>query len=129
VDHGRAYRCSVSPTAVATVQGLWWDTGAVGWQDRHFLLSLLDAMDDHFDRRISDHDFRRLATSARNSLMPQDLHDPDLAAAIEALDGFLITTQEGQAPMPRYDTIEIFGTLRCALADLEPSLSDHQPSD
>jgi uncharacterized protein YdcH (DUF465 family) len=28
------------------------------------LLRLLDAMDDHFDRKISDHDFMRQAASA-----------------------------------------------------------------
>jgi hypothetical protein len=46
------------------------DARAVSGQDLRILLGLLDAMDDHFDRRISDQEFLRLSASARDSLTP-----------------------------------------------------------
>jgi hypothetical protein len=36
------------------------DARAVSGEDLRILLRLLDAMDDHFDRRISDQEFLRL---------------------------------------------------------------------
>ncbi len=83
-------------------------------QDLRILLRLLDTMDDHFDRRISDQEFLRLAASARNSLTPPAAHDLSLAAAVHALDILLLSAAQGD-PL----VAEPYGNLRVALADLE----------
>jgi hypothetical protein len=82
-------------------------------QNRRSLLRLLDAMDDHFDSRISDEEFLRLAASARDSLNPSAMHDPGLAVSVRALEDFL-SAAEGDA-LP----VEPHADLRLALADLE----------
>jgi hypothetical protein len=85
----------------------------VSGQDLRILLRLLDADDDHFDQRISDQEFLRLAASARGSLTPSAAHDPGLAAAVHALDVFLGAAKaDPLAAWPH-------GDLRTALADLE----------
>ena len=82
--------------------------------DLRILLRLLDTMDDHFDRRISDQQFLRLAASAQDSLSASAAHDPGLAAAVRALEIFLSGTKGEPLPAePTYDE------LRLALADLE----------
>ena len=85
-------------------------------QDRRSLLRLLDAMDDHFDRRICDQEFLRLAASTRASLSSPPVHDPRLAVIVRALEDFLISA-EG-SPLPD----EPYGNLRFALAELEEPL-------
>jgi hypothetical protein len=85
----------------------------VSGQDLRILLRLLDTMDDHFDRRISDQELLRLSASARDSLTPTAAHDPSLAAAVRALD-VLLSAAKGD-PLP----LEPYGDLRIALADLE----------
>ena len=82
-------------------------------QDLLTLLRLLDADDDHFDRRISGQEFLLRAASARNSLTPSAAHDPGLAAAVRALDALL--SAESDSPLPA----ELQADLRTALADLE----------
>jgi hypothetical protein len=64
-------------------------------------------MDDHFDQRISDSEFVRLAAAARSALSPQELDDPELAAATHALDRFLVAAQDEQAPVAPCDTAEL----------------------
>jgi hypothetical protein len=82
--------------------------------DLRILLRLLDAMDDHFDRRISDQEFLRLADSAQDSLSASAAHDPGLATAVRALEILLSGTKGDRLPAePTYDE------LRFALADLE----------
>ena len=82
-------------------------------QDLHTLLRLLDTMDDHFDLKISDQEFLRLAASARDSLDLSAVHDPGLAAAIHALDALL------SAPVADPLPAKLYWFLRIALADLE----------
>ena len=82
-------------------------------QDLRTLLRLLDAMDDHFDRRISDQEFLRLAATARAALTPPAANDPALSAAVRALDVLLRAPTAGPLPAEQY------GTLRYALAELE----------
>jgi hypothetical protein len=82
-------------------------------QDLRILLRLLDADDDHFDQRISDQEFLRLAASARNSLTPSAAHDPGLAAAVRALDSLLNAAKDDPLPAG------LHGDLRTALAELE----------
>jgi hypothetical protein len=77
------------------------------------LLRLLDAMDDHFDRRIPDQEFLRLAASARAALTPPAAHDPAMSAAVRALDVLLHAPKAGPLPAEQY------ANLRHALADLE----------
>ena len=77
------------------------------------MLRLLDADDNHFDRRISDQEYLRRAASARNSLTPSAAHDLSLAAAVRALDALL--SAESDSPLPA----ELQADLRTALADLE----------
>ena len=84
--------------------------------ERHILLRLLDAMDDHFDRRISDQEFLRLAAAARDSLEPSAAHDPGLAASARALEDFLSAASDDPPPAGPY------GNLRSALAELEEPL-------
>jgi hypothetical protein len=88
----------------------------VSQQDRRYLVRLLDAMDDHFDRRISDQEFLRLAPSTRDSLHPPAGHEPGMAAAVRALED-LLSTASGD-PLPA----ELYGNLRVALAELEEPL-------
>jgi hypothetical protein len=85
----------------------------VSGQDLRILLQLLDADDDHFDRRISDQEFLRLSASARDSLTPSAAHDPGLAAAVRALDALLSAAKTDPLPAGPH------GDLRTALADLE----------
>jgi hypothetical protein len=85
----------------------------VSGQDLRTLLRLLDAMDDHFDRRTTDQEFLRLAASARAALTPPAAHDPALSAAVRALDALLHAPKAGPLPAEQY------GNLRHALADLE----------
>jgi hypothetical protein len=85
----------------------------VSSQDLLTLLRLLDADDDHFDRRISDQEFVRRAACARDSLTPSAAHDPGLAAAVRALDTLLNAPKSD--PLPP----KLHGDLRTALADLE----------
>jgi hypothetical protein len=85
----------------------------VNGQDLRILLQLLDADDDHFDRRISDQEFLRLSASARDSLTPSAAHDPGLAAAVRALDALLSAAKTDPLPAGPH------GDLRTALADLE----------
>jgi hypothetical protein len=85
----------------------------VSSQDLRILLRLLDADDDHFDQRISGHEFLRLAASARDSLTPSAARDPGLAAAVRALDALLNAAKGDQLPAGPH------GDLRIALADLE----------
>ena len=89
-------------------------------QDRRSLGRLLDAMDDHFDRRISDQEFLRLAASTRDSLSPPAGHEPGMAAAVRALEN-LLRTASGD-PLPA----ELYGNLRHALAELEEPLEGSQ---
>ena len=98
------------------------DTRVVSQQDRRSLGRLLDAMDDHFDRRISDQEFLRLAASTRDSLNPPAGHEPGMAAAVRALEN-LLRTASGD-PLPA----ELYGNLRLALAELEEPLEDSQPN-
>jgi hypothetical protein len=85
----------------------------VSGPDLRALLRLLDAMDDHFDRRISDQEFLCLAASARAGLTPPAVNDPALSAAVRALDALLSARKAGPLPAERY------ANLRHALADLE----------
>jgi hypothetical protein len=82
--------------------------------DLRILLRLLDTMDDHFDRRISDEEFLRLAASAHDSLSASAAHDPRLAAAVRALE-ILLNGAKGD-PLPAEPT---YDELRFALAGLE----------
>jgi hypothetical protein len=77
------------------------------------LLRLLDAMDDHFDQEISDHEFLRQAASARDSLNPSPADDPRLVAEVRALKDFLSAARSDPLPAGPY------GNLRLALAELE----------
>lgn len=85
-------------------------------QDRRSLLRLLDAMDDHFDRRISDEQFLSRAASTRDSLNSPAAHDPGVAASIRALEELLNATKGEPLPTEAYDD------LRIALAELEEPL-------
>jgi hypothetical protein len=67
-------------------------------QDLRTLLRLLDTMDDHFDRQISDQEFLRLAASATDSQSPSAPHDPALAAGFRALDALLTAAKDDQLP-------------------------------
>jgi hypothetical protein len=87
-------------------------------QDLRILLRLLDTMDDHFDQKVSDQEFLRLAASAPDFLNASAAHDPGLAAAVRALDA-LLTAAKGD-PLPA----EPYGELRIALADLD--VGSHQ---
>jgi len=89
------------------------DTLVVSDQDRSSLVWLLDAMDDHFDRRISDQDFLRLAASIRASLSPSAANDPGMAVSVRAFEDFL-SAASGD-PLP----VDLYGNLRFALAELE----------
>jgi hypothetical protein len=89
------------------------DTRDVSDQDRRSLVRLLDAMDDHFDRRISDQDFLRLAASTRDSLSKSAVDDPGLAVSVRALEDFLSAASDD--PLP----VDLYGNLRFALAELE----------
>lgn len=75
---------------------------------------LLDAMDDHYDQRISDEQFVLQAASTRDSLDPAAREDPDLAMAVRALDDFMNATRDAALPL------DLYGALRLALADLPP---------
>lgn len=88
---------------------------AVSDTDRRCLLRLLDAMDEHFDRRISDREFLRQAASARDALdRPAACgRDPALTAAARALEDFLRAAKGSPLPAGPY------GGLRFALAELE----------
>lgn len=77
------------------------------------MLRLLDAMDDHYDQRISDQEFIRLAASTRNSLESPAEYAPDIAVAVRALENFLSAATGGRLPL------DLYGDLRLALADLE----------
>jgi len=92
------------------------DTRVVSDQDRRSLVRLLDAMDDHFDRRISDQDFLRLAASTWDSLNSSTVNDPGLAISVRALEDFL-SAASGD-PLP----VELYENLRFALAELEEPL-------
>jgi hypothetical protein len=85
----------------------------VSEQGLRTLLRLLDAMDDHFDQKISDHEFLTQAASARDILKPSPVDDPLLVTAARALEDFL-TAARGD-PLPA----EPYGNLRSALAELE----------
>jgi hypothetical protein len=85
----------------------------VSGQDLRTLLRLLDAMDDHFDQKISDHELLRQAASARGSLNPSPAHDPRRPAAVRALEDFLSTATSDRLPAEPYEN------LRLALAELE----------
>jgi hypothetical protein len=89
------------------------DTRVVSDQDRCCLLRRLDAMDEHFDRRISDQEFLRKAASARDSLDLSAAGDPALLAAVRALQDFLSPGKDTPLPSGAY------GNLRFALAELE----------
>jgi CDGSH-type Zn-finger protein len=81
-------------------------------RDLQSLLRILDLMDDHFDRRVSDEQFVLQAVATLESLDPVARDDPDLAAAVHALEGF-VNAARG-APLP----LDLYGALRFALADL-----------
>lgn len=85
-------------------------------QDHRAFLRLLDAMDDHFDRRISDREFLNMAAHTRDSLNPSAAHDPELAAAVRSLEELLSAEKEDALPTEAYDN------LRFALAELEVPL-------
>jgi len=91
-------------------------------QDLHTLLRLLDTMNDHFDRIISDQEFLHLAASARDSLSPSAAHDPALATAVRTLSVLLGTAKDD--PLPA----EAYGNLRFALADLEKLRKRRHPT-
>jgi hypothetical protein len=83
----------------------------------HDLLSLgclLEAMDDHYDQRISDEQLVLQAVSTRGCLDPAAREDPDLARAVRALEDFV--NAAGDAMLP----LDLYGALRLALADLPP---------
>lgn len=82
-------------------------------QDRRALLRLLDAMDDHFDQRISDQEFVRLAASTRDSLHQAAEGGDEQALSVRALEDFLGGVTGGRLP------VDLYGNLRIALADLE----------
>jgi hypothetical protein len=82
-------------------------------QELRTALRLLDAMDDHFDQKISDREFLNQAASARDLLNPSPAGDPRLAAAALALEDFLSAATSD--PLPA----EPYGNLRLALAELE----------
>ncbi len=84
----------------------------MGDQDRRSLLRLLDAMDDHYDQKISDEEFLRLAVCARDSLNPSAGRDPGLAVSVRVLEDFLSVARGDLLPAGLY------GNLRIALADL-----------
>jgi len=92
------------------------DGRGVSNQDLRFLVRLLDAMDDHFDQRISDQEFLRLAASTRDSLSPAAVRDPELAASVHALEAFMSAAKGDPFPA------ELHGNLRSALAALEEPL-------
>jgi hypothetical protein len=98
------------------------DTRVVSDQDRRCLLRLLDAMDDHFDRRISDQEFLRKAASTRDSLNLPAADDPALPAAVRALEDFLSAGKDSPLPVGSYDN------LRFALAELEEPSKGSRPS-
>ena len=56
------------------------DTLVVSDQDRRSPLRLLDAMDDHYDRRISDQELVSLAAYTRDSLNQSIAYNPGLVA-------------------------------------------------
>lgn len=82
-------------------------------QDRRALLRLLDAMDDHFDQRISDQEFVRLAASTCDSLHRSAAGGEELAGSLRALEDFLGGVTGDRLP------VDLYGNLRIALADLE----------
>jgi hypothetical protein len=83
-------------------------------QDLRVLLRLLDSMDDHFDQKISDQEFLRVAGAALDSLDPSAAHDPGLAVAVRTLDVLLSAARADPLPAePTYDD------LRLALANSE----------
>jgi hypothetical protein len=88
----------------------------VSHRDRRFLVRLLDAMDDHFDRRISDQEFLRMAALTQDPLNPPGDHEPGMAAAVRALEDFLSAASGDTLPA------ELYGNLRLALAELEDPL-------
>jgi hypothetical protein len=90
----------------------------VSHENRRSLLWLLDAMDDHFDSRITDQQFLHLAASARDSLDPSAAYDPGLAVSVRALDNFLSAAGGDALPVEPYEH------LRLALADLQEPPSD-----
>lgn len=73
-------------------------------------------MDDHFDRRISDQEFLRLAASTWDVLDPSAVHDPGLAVAVHVLEDFLSAARSDLLP------VEFYGNLRLSLAELEQPL-------
>jgi hypothetical protein len=91
-------------------------------QNLRTLLRLLDTMDDHFDRKISDQEFLPLAIAARESLRPSAAHDPDLTAAVRALDVLLSAAKDDSLPA------EPYGNLRLALAGLEEFRDRRHPT-
>jgi hypothetical protein len=97
------------------------DTRVVSDQDRRCLLRLLDAMDEHFDRRVSDQEFLRKAASTRDSLNLSAADDPALLAAVRALEDFLSAGKDGPLPAGPY------GSLRFALAELEEPPEGSRP--
>lgn len=84
------------------------------YRDLLSLGQLLEAMDDHYDQRISDEQFVRQADSTLASLDPDAREDPDLAAAVRAFDDFVGAAR--QAPLP----LDLYGALRFAVARLPP---------
>jgi len=82
-------------------------------QDRRALLRLLDAMDDHYDQRISDQQFVRRAAATRDSLHEAAKDTAGLAKSVRALEGFLSGVTGDRLP------VDLYGNLRIALADLE----------
>jgi hypothetical protein len=73
----------------------------------------LDAMDDHFDQKISDPEFLRRAGLTRDCLDPSAGRDPGLAVVVRALGDFLGAAEGDLLLSGLYDD------LRSALADLE----------
>jgi hypothetical protein len=82
-------------------------------QNIRVLLQLLDAMDDHYDGKISDDEFMRTAASTRDSVALSAAHDPDLAVSVRVLQEFLSRARTGMLPR------RLYGELRIALTDLE----------
>jgi hypothetical protein len=89
------------------------DTRVVSDQDHRSLLRLLDAMDDHFDRKISEQEFLRRAGLTRDSLDPSAGRNPGPAVSVRALEDFLSAAEGNLLP------VELYDDLRLALAGLE----------
>jgi hypothetical protein len=97
-----------------TSKGQLRDAGLVTDRDRQSLERLLDAMDDHYDQRISDEQFVLQAVSARSSLGSAAIGDPDMAPAVRALEDFVKAARGGPLPL------NLYGALRRELANLPP---------